>query len=67
MKIDWLDLVVTITVGIFFMVAAVFALANAMKMYVAGKFIYAGISLVGAGLDFILLNGLTNKEKRNED
>ena len=64
MKIDWLDLVLTITVGISFMVAAVFALASAMKIYAAEQFIYAGIHLVGAGLDFILLNGLTNKEKK---
>lgn len=64
MKIDWFDLIVTVTVGISFMVAAVFSLANAMSMYAAGKFVYAGIHLVGAGLDFILLNGLTNKEKK---
>lgn len=64
MKIDWLDLIVVVTVGISFMVAAVFALANAMKMYAAGQFIYAGICLVIAGLDFILLNGLVNKEKK---
>lgn len=64
MKIDWFDSVLTITVGISYMVAAVFALAGAMKMYAAGQFIYAGIYLVVAGLDFILLNGLTNKTKR---
>lgn len=64
MKIDWLELVFTITVGIYFMVAAVFALAGAMKMYAAGQFIYASMYLVVAGLDFILLNGLTNKGKK---
>lgn len=64
MKIDWLDLLLTVTVGISFMVAAVFALAGAMKMYAAGQFIYASMYLMTAGLDFILLNGLTNKEKR---
>ena len=46
------------------MVAAVFALAGAMTMYAAGQFIYASIYLVVAGLDFILLDGLTNKAKK---
>ena len=64
MKIDWFDLILTVTVAISFMVAAVFALANAMRMYAAGQFVYAGINLVVAGLDFILLNGLVNKGKK---